>query len=359
MAESQANLGLDEVRDRAWSVLARIERHGSEHFEIETNALGAVATTLAERHGHDTLPLGNGWWHLAEQAPDLLDQLAERLAGADAAERSRTGFDLALAWLIERIRFPDRRDFAAGARHLLEGRYAGDRRMPWVDANGLQATDDEQLRPVVARLRNTLEEHPELFGTHARFGVLFDHLPHDLDTHSLMRLLQPVGQALTASSVLMGGKPLGDIWRMEGVAIGNPMPGLIPFHAFLQELMLDLVGPLAESGRELRGLNTMPAPATRERCNQMLALHIIRPRHAAVSRLIHPPGSDIVIELRCLVTALIDRLADRVRSILDISVEQLPTVYLLHGIDTLAHERAGRSAGDQASATIAIAGAVF
>ena len=43
----------------------------------------------------------------------------------------------------------------------------------------------------------------------------------------------------------------------------------------------------------------------------------------------------------------------------DTSVEQLPTVYLLHGIDTLAHERAGRSAGDQASATIAIAGAVF
>ncbi|MEZ5825717.1 MAG: DUF1688 family protein [Geminicoccaceae bacterium] len=356
MSQGETHLGLGDIRDRVWSVLARIERHGSEHFEIEANALGAVATTLAERYTLDPLPSGNGWWHLGEHAPEWLDRLADRLAGADAAERSRCGFDLALIWLVERLGHTGPRDFAAGARNLLDGRYAGDGRSPQLDAAGLAAIDDEAVRPLAARLRRTLEEHPELFGTRGRFGDLFDHLPKDGDVDTLLRSLQPVGQALTASSVLLGGQPLGDVWRLEGIARDKQLPGLVPFHALLLELILDLVEPLLESSRQLPGIVDIPVPATRERCNQMLVLNIIRPKHAAVTRLTHPPGSDIVIELRCLVTALFDRLADRVRAALDVQVDRLATVRLMHAFELLAGERAGRS---PSGPSISIGGAVF
>ncbi|MCB2010154.1 MAG: DUF1688 family protein [Geminicoccaceae bacterium] len=356
MSEDAAYLGLEDIRDRVWSVLARIERHDSEHFEIEANALGAVATTLAERYHLDPLPPGNGWWHLGEYSPELLDRLADRLASVDAAERSRCGFDLAIVWMIERLGRREPADHAAGAIHLLDGRYAGDGRSPHLDAAGLAAIDEETIRPLAARLRKTLLDHPELFGAEGRFGRLFDHLPKACDADGLLRSLQPVGQALTASGILLGGRPLGDVWRLEGVAHDTRLPGLIPFHSRLLELMIDLVEPLLESGRELPDLAAVPVPATRERCNQMFALNIIRPRHAAVARLTHPPGSDIVVELRCLVTALFDRLADRVRAALDTSVDRLPTVRLMHAFEVLAAERAARTS---TPATISIGGAVF
>ena len=177
---------------------------------------------------------------------------------------------------------------------------------------------------------------------------------------ALFSMLLPVGNALFAGGVLVGGKPVGDIWRREGIAGNLAHPGLVPFHAMTQLLVLDLLEPLLESGIRLTEPGQLTAPATRRLCNQLLSLGIVRARHAAVTRLEHPPSSDIVVELRCLGIALLDRLADRVCKHLDISIDRLPVIRLLESGGAARTERASRGRNRAAGRPrIAIAGTGF
>ena len=352
-------LGLSHVRDRAWSVLAKVERGGSEHFVIEQAALSGLATTIAERHGESTPVIANGWWELDETAPDMLERLAARLERATPAERTRTGFDLALLWALDHLSGAKIPDWGAVAGRLLEGAHALDGSSPRVEAGGLQGHDDEAFDRATKRLSAVLLEHRELFGTEGRFGNLFDRISEDTTADTLFSMLSPVSTALFSSGTLIGGKPCGDVWRREGIAANQPHSGLVPFHALGQHLVLDLLEPMLESGIRMTELEQLTAPATRMLCNQLLALGLVRPRHAAITRLAHPPSSDIVVELRCLAVALMDRLADRVRAHLDLPVERLPVIRLLGPVARLAKERIERASPAHASPSIAIASTTF
>jgi hypothetical protein len=55
-----------------------------------------------------------------------------------------------------------------------------------------------------------------------------------------------------------------------------------------------------------------------------------------VARLRHPPGSDIVIELRALSVALADRLVDRLRAELGRTVHHMPVVRIVGPLAQLA-----------------------
>ena len=358
MAEVSEPLGATEVRDRSWSILARIERNGSEHFEIDTQALTATAAMIAERHSTILPPLANGWWCLQEKAPATLNELAERLARADVAERSRTGFDLAMVWALERAANGEL-DVEKTTRSLLEGRFAGDGASPRLDRAGLEKITEPPLESLAEPLATSMEALAGMFGEEARFGAILERVPDEVDVAALYDLLAPLCRPVFTSGVLFAGEPMGDVWRMEQVAASAHHPGLVPFHAALQQLILDLVEPLLESGIELEGVEQLTAPAHRGLLDDVLATGLVVPKHAAVTRLAHPPGSDIVVELRCLATALVDRLADRVRGHLDVAVERLPPARMTGPLATLAKERRDAAAKDRAPPRIAITGSVF
>jgi hypothetical protein len=141
--------------------------------------------------------------------------------------------------------------------------------------------------------------------------------------------LAPVVDPIVASTVRIGGRLAGDVWRHPLAWAEDRSRELVPFHAFLVSLTLDLVEPLQEAGVRLAELDQLPVPAGRRLAGQMLRLGLVRARHAAVARLRHPAGSDIVVELRALSVALADRLVDRLRAELGRTVHDLPVVRIV------------------------------
>jgi hypothetical protein len=157
-----------------------------------------------------------------------------------------------------------------------------------------------------------------------------------LSVQTVVDMLAPLIDPITASTVRIGGRLAGDVWRHPLAWAEDRSRELVPFHAMLLALTLDLVEPLQEAGAPLGDLDQLPVPADRALAEQILRLGLVRTRHAAVARLRHPPGSDIVVELRALSVALADRLVDRLRAELGRTAKDLPVARILAPLAQLA-----------------------
>ena len=335
-----------------------------------------------------TPPVANLWLQLRRAAPAALDTLGDALAGGDALARAKSGADLAV---LHRVLEPGGlaaedpaladlvRSFAAGAWT------AGSPGTAALDAPGLRralagdgavqlASSVSELLAEPARrqrleqLASGLEQNPAQFGSDGRFGQILAQLTtraaapglppasgdrsseaesgqlrapeatSGLAAQAVVDALAPLIDPVVASTVRIGGRLAGDVWRHPLAWAEDRSRELVPFHSLLLSLTLDLVEPLQEAGRPLADLDQLPIPASRLLAGQMLRLGLVRGRHAAIARLRHPPGSDIVVELRALAVALADRLVDRLRAELNRNVHDLPVVLLIGPLSQAAEK---------------------
>jgi hypothetical protein len=382
---------LEVIRERAWMLLAAAERGQSDHFIPSPESVSTVAVALAEAIRAEPNsraaglgdaagpPLANLWQHLRDEHSAVLETLGAALAGGDAVGRAKSGADLAVLYRVlapaglahEATTLADLvRTFAAGAWT------AGSPGTAVLDAPGLRralAGDGAvQLPPTVAelladaarrqrleQLASGLEQRPELFGSDGRFGQILDRLtateppsageprsaaqpsgtpPSGLAAQTVIDSLSPLIDPIVASTVRIGGRLAGDVWRHPLAWAEDRSRELVPFHSLLLALTTDLVEPLQEAGRPLAALDQLPIPASRQLAGQILRLGLVRTRHAAIARLRHPPGSDIVVELRALSVALADRLVDRLRAELNWTVHDLPVVRLIGPLSQAAEK---------------------
>lgn len=379
---------LEVIRERAWMLLAAAERGASDHFELAPEAVGTVALAMAEAIRAEMAaepapvpedgrpPLANLWQALRSRAPDALAMLGEALAGGEPLARAKSGADLAVLY---RVLAPAGLDDGLGDRlgdlvgSFVTGAWtAGSRGNPVLDAPGIRramAGDgsvalpasvaellaDAERRQRLEALARGLEQQPERFGVEGRFGELLAQLVAGrlpageaaeaplpagvvpgLRAQTVVDGLAPLLDPVVASTVRIGGRQMGDVWRHPLAWAEDRSRELVPFHALLLALTLDLVEPLQEAGRPLADLDQLPIPATRALADAILRLGLVRPRHAAIGRLRHPPGSDIVVELRALAVALADRLVDRLRAELQRTVHDLPVARLVGPLSQLA-----------------------
>ncbi len=385
---------LEVIRERAWMLLAAAERGQSDHFQLSPEAVNTVATALAQMigdrasraaatsgfeaaaptagaaatGGHPTL--ANLWQALRRHQPAALEALGRAVSGGDALARAKSGADLAvLHRVLEPVGLAPEPEalaalvhgFAAGAFTAsspgaavldapgLRRALAGDGTLPLPEALAALLADGVR-RQRLAELAARLEQATTLFGVEGRFGQVLDrllagnggNLPGSgpaaalLTTQRIVDTLGAVVDPIVASTVRIGGRQAGDVWRHPLAWAEDRSRELVPFHALLLALVLDLVEPLQEAGAELTDLDQLPVPAGRDLAGQILRLGLVRARHAAVARLRHPPGSDIVVELRALSIALADRLADRLRAELGRTAHDLPVARILGPLATLA-----------------------
>ena len=377
---------LEVIRERVWMLLAAAERGQSDHFLLSPEAVNTVALALAkaireapEASGAPTAAaspaLANLWQALRQHRPAALEVLGRAVAGADAVARAKSGADLAV---LHRVMEPAGLPPEAGALNAVVrffaagGCTAGSPGAPVLDAPGLRRTlagdgdlplpaelgdllADGARRQRLEQLAEGLEKAPDVFGIEGRFGNLLDPLlatasrstPADgttvplaggggLAVQTVVDTPAPVIDPIVASTVSIGGRLCGDVWRHPLAWAEDRSRELVPFHALLLALTLDLVEPLQEAGAPIGDLDELPVPAGRALAGQILQLGLVRPRHAAVARLRHPPGSDIVIELRALAVALADRLVDRLRAELGRTVHDMPVVRIVGPLAQLA-----------------------
>ena len=358
---------LDGVTAQAMNVLARAERGLSQHFGLDGRRVEAAATRLAERVRPDPaapdadLPLVTVWRDLRERHPEALDGLASAVQHLDPRERARCGLDLAvLAALL---------DPAGGASPIflqLCAAFAEGRLAAVPQATGARLEADGLVRWLISdaagqipkptrhrldALVEGLRRDRVLFGTSARFGLFLDTLLAEqqgglLDVGRVAALLGGMDAAIMSGSVWATAvRGLGDVWRLPGLVPDLGQGDLVPFHAVLQALLLAMVEPLDETGLAFVDETQLGVPATAALARQMLRLRLLRPRHAAVTRLVHPPGSDIVVEMRALSLGLVERLGEQARARLGVDAKALPNVRLLAMLETLAAEAADVSGG--------------
>jgi hypothetical protein len=362
------------IRERAHSLLRLAEQDALPHFLYRADRLPAAADyvleTIRANYPDLRIPFHSRWRHFSVGGVDRWQRLSKDLAGADAAERARIRFDLAVtsvlldagagaAW---RYAEPGGAEYArseglavASLQLFRAGAFSDDPSRPWrADATALAGLDErviaegfqvsaanpflglEGRAALMRRLGTALAASPALFGTPGRFGTLFDHLARSA-----------VGDAIPAKAILdgilrglggiwpgrhvLGGVNLGDVWRHSLARARDASDGYVPFHKLSQWLAYSLIEPIEEAGLRVVEIDALTGLAEYRNGGFIIDVGLIEPRDPELRRRPLAAGAEPVVEWRTLTVALLDRIAERVRGRLAMTAETLPLAKVLEG----------------------------
>ena len=352
-------------------------RGGLTHFTIDLDRMDAVADAVlaVTRKAYPTLdiPFHARWRHFVIGGADRWAAKAKGASWADHAARARAEFDLAIvSVLLDAGAGPIWRyhDAATGQRigrseglalasldMFAGGAFSADTHDPFrVDADAIASLPLARLQegfkvteanPMVGlegradllrRLGRLLAAQPEVFALHdrARPGGLFDHLAAQANNGVvaapaiLAQVLRQLGP-IWPSRLSLAGIPLGDCWRHPAIKALDATDGLVPLHKLSQWLSYSLIEPLQRAGLEVTDIDGLTGLAEYRNGGLFVDLGVLRLRDAADAERSHEVDSLLVVEWRALTVALLDILADRIRTRLGRKPEDLPLASILEG----------------------------
>lgn len=391
-----------EIRSRAEFLLARARADESQWFTVVDDALPAAAATVADltvtRFPDLVIPFHSRWRHFEAGGVDRAADLD--LSDLDAADRARTWIDLAVvSVLLDAGSGPDwryretgtDREFArseglgvASWHAFTAGVFSSDPARPLrVDANGLIGLDADRLarafqvgpgNPLVGfegrvallrRLGSALADRPEVFGSSARPGGLYDALVTRTGTttvqaHDILSVLLSTLSGIWLADNGIDGEPLGDCWRHDAVPGRGATRGWMPFHKLSQWLTYSLLEPFRWAGVDVQGLDALTGLPEYRNGGLLLDSGVLRLRDPGSADRSWTPADELVVEWRALTVALLDELAVLVRERLGVDAEAMPLACVLEG-GTWAAGRllAQRMRGGAPPLTVVSDGTVF
>jgi hypothetical protein len=354
------------VRARSNLVFAAVERGEGRYFRLVPERLETAAERVAavtrRRYPDLAVPYHSRWRHFAAGGINRAELVA---AGADPAETARARIELAFVSVLldagagPHWRFRERETgltlarseglAAASFRAMANGLFSDDPHRPWrADAaalarlsvrdlaQALQHTADNALVGIanrallLRRLGAAAARRPDLFGSPARLGALYDYwLPRRaaLPAPEMLCTLLKACATIWPPPGDHAGTPPGDCGRHSAV----PGDGLVPFHKLMQWLTYSLVEPLEAAGFRIVDLDGLTGLAEYRNGGLFLDCGVLAMRDPDLARRPLGPQSEPVVEWRALTVALLDRLAPLVRKRLGKSPQQLPLARILEG----------------------------
>ncbi len=381
-------LSPEAVRERAHELLARGLDGKLEHWRIDLDRLPSVAdyVVAVTRGAYPTLqvPFHSRWRHFSVGGRDRWGSLLRDAHWANAAERARAAFDLAItsvlldagAGMAWRYMEPASGDVFSKSEGLAVASYdmfvAGlFSSSPWdklrADADGLRAVSTTTLsagfqagpdNPLVGldgrtallrRLGDVVAARPDAFARQddARPGGLFDVLDSEATNGTvsarmiLVVLLEHLG-AIWPGRESLHSTNLGDCWRHPGIIRQDATNGLIPFHKLSQWLAYSLIEPLEDAGLRVVDVDALTGLPEYRNGGLFFDTETITLRDPDAARRTHQAGDALVVEWRALTVALLDRLAPLVRDRLGLSTEAFPLAKVLEGGTWAAGRRLAR-----------------
>ncbi len=367
-------LSAKAVRSRAHQLLALADQDRLPHLKLDRARLPLAVDEViaATRADYPTLdiPYHSRWRHFAAGGRDRWGDLSRNL-DADARERARIGFDLAVtSVLLDAGAGPDWRycEPSSGAFFsrseglavasfdlFVAGTFSGDATRPLrADATGLARFDATKLafgcqvgssNPMVGldgrasllrSLGGAIAKAPDLFGRDARIGNLVDYIERRA-THGTLAATEVLDAVLSGFGLVwpgrlsLAGLPLGDTWRHRSAASDDASNGLVPFHKLLQWLTYSLVEPLEWLGLRITGLDDLTGLPEYRNGGLFLDLGVLAWRDPATPDRVWKPGDEPIVEWRALTVALLDEIARAVRMRLGLDAESLPLAKVLQG----------------------------
>lgn len=375
------------IRQRCEAVFEFVRLGQSRHFRLDLGALPRAVeltwqVTLEAYPDPARIPVHSRINHFAVGGIDRLSGFEARLG--DARERARALTDLIVtsvlldagagnAWRYTEpgtgLAVGRSEGLALASFHCLQsGVFSSDPAQPLrADAAGLaqlsterlgaafQVTADNPLlgvdgRAALLRKLGSVLDGPCFAGL-GRVGGLCDtliarssagRLPASVLLRTVLEALGPIWPPRTQYR----GVELGDVWSHRAAGGGAPgggadvrdpedvaaqTQGLVPFHKLSQWLSYSLFHPLAVAGVEVVEPNELTGLAEYRNGGLFYDTHVLLPKHDGVTRDVHWPGSELVVEWRALTVALLDRLAQGVRQRAGLDAESLPLGKVLEG----------------------------
>lgn len=389
------------VRERAHRLLSAAERDELAHFAVDGARMAPLADyvieTIRARYPKLDVPYHSRWRHFEAGDVDRWAELRARLNGADETARAR--FDLVIPSVLldagagpswsyrdadggiharsEGLGVATLRMFAGGlfsadARHPLRADAARLVSLEDVDlAHGFQAGPDNLLTglpgraDLMRRLGAAVAARPDLFPD-GRVGGLFDTIKaraqgRAIAAPAILGLVLEALGSIWPGRIELDGVNLGDVWRHRAMRTGDATDGLVPFHKLSQWLTYSLVEPLEEAGIAVADLDGLTGLAEYRNGGLFIDGGVLRFKDARAAVKSHAVDSELVVEWRALTVALLDRVADTIRTKLKLDAQSLPLAKVLEGGTWAAGRRlaAEKRAGGAPPIRIASDGTVF
>jgi len=381
--EKQAALKLlsaAAVRERCSRIMAAAEAGKTPHFTWNQDKLDACADyvlgVMRKRFPDLNVPIHSRRRHFEAGGIDRWSELvAQRgLSGPEhAAERARIGIDLTVPSVLLDAGAGASWEYYDEAHHkgfsrseglgvasfdmFVNGAFAADKSEPLRSgASALMqiASGDvehgfqvDAMNPLVGvegrvnllrRLGAAARVNPDVFGTPARLGNLYDYLKSrardgKISAAILLETLLHALGPVWPGRLEIGGVDLGDCWKHPNAAIdaSDPSDGLVPFHKLTQWLAYSLLEPLADGGLEVTGLDQLTGLPEYRNGGLLIDFGVITARdtnlYAQALTVDHPA----IVEWRALTVIGLDRLAERIRARLGIDAASLPLARVLEG----------------------------
>ena len=269
------------VRERCGVVFAAAERGETRHFALDLDrsdeAAAFVVAVTRRRYPDLAVPFHSRWRHFSAGGVDRARLVAP---GADPAETARARLDLAIVSVLldagagpcwryreaetGQVLMRSEGLAVASLRAMQAGLFSTDPHRPWrSDAAALaslsaarlgEAFQHSGVNPLAGlegralllrRLGTVAASRPDLFGSPARLGNLYDFWlarRDDLPAPDMLRLLLQAFGPIWPGRLSRDGVPLGDCGRHNAV----PGDGLVPFHKLSQWLVYSLIEPLVD-----------------------------------------------------------------------------------------------------------------
>ncbi len=380
MTEATAEhlLSAQAVRQHSRAILALAEIDQARHFTLHPERMDVVAAYVIQlirsRYPDLNVPYHSRWRHFEAGGVDRWAQVAHATGLDDQhkrLERARARVDLAItSVLLDAGAGPTwaYQDEATGQtlgrseglgvaslRWWAAGGLSSDAKHPaQADAMGLTQVQEPALatafqasaaNPLVGvqgrvsllqQLGRALQQHPQVYGRMDAPGLLRP--GHLVDT---LLARSPSGQisAPLVLSVLL--KTLGSIWpgrhELQGMPLGDCWPhpdapqGWLPFHKLSQWMTYSLLEPLEDAGLSVIDLDLLTGLPEYRNGGLLLDLGLLQARDRAFHTTRWRPDAEPIVEWRALTVALLDPLADRIRSGLGLSAAQCPLARVLEG----------------------------
>jgi len=206
---------------------------------------------------------------------------------------------------------------------------------------------------LLQRLSHALDGHSEYFGTEVcRPGHIVDYvLQHVKTVHSTTKtangeVKEHVKRLISArvvwTAVIEGfesiwpenlsGVRRGDVWVYSPLKRpGEVASDMIPFHKLSQWLTYSLLEPIESLGLVFEELDLLTGLAEYRNGGLFVDFEVLKPTNPVALKMQFDIGSELLVEWRALTVVLLDICAERVRSLLGLTREQLPLAKVLQG----------------------------
>lgn len=376
MNKLQANLSsLHTIRTQARRMLALARQNKLNCFSLHEDKLADTATfvvdVIRDQYPSLNIPSHTRWRHFEAGGVDRMQKIYDQIASYPAEEQGRILTELVIISVFLDAGAGDDWQYKEANTGLVltrseglgvacltlyqQGAFSADPSQPMrVDSSALQKFTRQDLitgfqvqsdNPLAGldgrvallnRLGASLAKSEQIFGQNGRLGHFYDYLL-GFQQNGILQATELFQAVLTAFTDIWPKRlqtddiPLGDVWIHPALQTDNHGSQYIPFHKLSQWLSYSLIESMEHMGVIVKGQSELTGLAEYRNGGLLVDMGVLEVKNSSMTNDLLDPGSECVVEWRALTIALLDELAEQIRSLLNKDATELPLAKILQG----------------------------